>query len=679
MADVVKSLEVNVEVEGLNTVEELENELKQIDAELKKVKNTSEEWIQGAARWRAIKDKLDEVKNSANGTGESFEKIKGSSGIFTSGIEQISESMTSLANGTGSYSTNLSNLRQGLLSAAKGAKGFQLTLKGVRGALIATGIGALVVALGLIVAYWDDIKGLVSGVTSEQKKLIKEKKKAVALAEKELGLTLSTENSLRLQGKTEAQITKEKIKQIDAVIEARKADLEAAIQIRKSQLEAEKRNKRILSGILKTISIPISFILKNIDLISQGLVKIGALDKATTLLDNFTDTLAGSIFDPEEMTAKGKAANEAAELEIKKLENTRDGYLLQLKKAGKKSAKEIEEEEAKAAQEKADALERIRQGLIDTEAEERAEKLRLIKQDYWEQIELAKKFYGEESQVVLDLEEARRNALKAQQKVFDDEDAEAYNQKQESIKEIQESYRQKEEDDKAVTEEEKLNLEKERIIAELDLLKATKEQKAEIEAYYDKQIGDAKIASAKELGEKEKAQAKEIADAKREINNLLFNDAINLAETFFAKEGKMSKDAFNAVKAMKVAQAIIATYQGANAIFASAAANPKTVLFPAQPFLLAGSAIANGLINVKKILSTKIGSSVGGDNGGGGGGSNPVIQGGSVRRTQPRNINLTQPRTQNIKVDPLKVFVLESDITGAQLQANNTKQVSVIK
>jgi hypothetical protein len=36
-------------------------------------------------------------------------------------------------------------------------------------ALVATGIGALVVALGLVVAYWDDIKGLIDGVSESKK------------------------------------------------------------------------------------------------------------------------------------------------------------------------------------------------------------------------------------------------------------------------------------------------------------------------------------------------------------------------------------------------------------------------------------------------------------------------------------------------------------------------------
>jgi hypothetical protein len=44
---------------------------------------------------------------------------------------------------------------------------FNISLKGTRTALIATGVGAFVVALGLIVAYWDDIVDLISGANKE--------------------------------------------------------------------------------------------------------------------------------------------------------------------------------------------------------------------------------------------------------------------------------------------------------------------------------------------------------------------------------------------------------------------------------------------------------------------------------------------------------------------------------
>jgi hypothetical protein len=48
------------------------------------------------------------------------------------------------------------------------------SLKTIKGALIATGIGVFLVALGTIYAYWDDIKGVVDGITPELKKRVEE-------------------------------------------------------------------------------------------------------------------------------------------------------------------------------------------------------------------------------------------------------------------------------------------------------------------------------------------------------------------------------------------------------------------------------------------------------------------------------------------------------------------------
>jgi hypothetical protein len=109
----------------------------------------------------------------------------------------------------------------------------------------------------------------------------------------------------------------------------------------------------------------------------------------------------------------------------------------------------------------------------------------------------------------------------------------------------------------------------------------------------------------------------------------------NLTAAFAKGDEKRAKRAFQIQKAISIAQATVDTYKGANAIFASAAANPSTVLFPAQPFITAGIAIATGLANVATIASQQFQGtttppsetipSLPGDNGGGGSsGSQPA-------------------------------------------------------
>jgi len=115
-------------------------------------------------------------------------------------------------------------------------------LSGIRSGIAATGIGLLVVALGTVVAYWDDIKAAVSGVSDEQKKLNKESAKNAATAKETYESFELQENSLRLQGKTEKQILKLKIDKLDASIKTAEVDLKRLEETSKLEIAAAERS-----------------------------------------------------------------------------------------------------------------------------------------------------------------------------------------------------------------------------------------------------------------------------------------------------------------------------------------------------------------------------------------------------------------------------------------------------
>jgi hypothetical protein len=144
----------------------------------------------------------------------------------------------------------------------------------------------------------------------------------------------------------------------------------------------------------------------------------------------------------------------------------------------------------------------------------------------------------------------------------------------------------------------------------------------------------------------------------------------DVADLFGKKNEKAAKRAFMIQKASSIAQATIETYKGANAIFASAAANPSSILFPAQPFIAAGLAIGSGIANVAKIASQKF-EGGGTPSASGDTGSVPNLTGASASsftaNTNAQTTNLStlgQGQGQNIPVS--QVVVLESDITGTQ-------------
>ena len=116
--------------------------------------------------------------------------------MLKGGFAQIREGLMNLD--FDKVKTGLISMTEGFKSMAKSA--FE-SLKTIKGALIATGIGALVVALGTIYAYWDDIKGLVDGLTPELKKQNDLANENLKTQQDKLNAISGQENILKLQGK----------------------------------------------------------------------------------------------------------------------------------------------------------------------------------------------------------------------------------------------------------------------------------------------------------------------------------------------------------------------------------------------------------------------------------------------------------------------------------------------
>lgn len=132
----------------------------------------------------------------------------------------------------------------------------------------------------------------------------------------------------------------------------------------------------------------------------------------------------------------------------------------------------------------------------------------------------------------------------------------------------------------------------------------------------------------------------------------------SLTDAFAGQSEQSAKRAFQLNKAASIAQALISTYQGVNAIFASTAANPSTVLNPAFPFIQAGIAVAAGLANVAKIAKTKFGDT----GGGGGGGPRPSSGGGGSSAPASGFAQFDQSQINNRPNQPTPAYVLASDV-----------------
>ena len=188
-----------------------------------------------------------------------------------------------------------------LIDVGKAAK---LSGKAMKAALISTGIGALVVALALVVEYWDDIAKLIDGVSSEQEKLLQDTEATLKVQQDQLSATNSMENTLKLQGKSEKEIRDLKRQQTDEIITSTELLLQQQIETKRSQVEAAERNKKIATGIIAFLSMPITILLGAVDALTAGLTKIGVLSEATSLAEGYLDFTSSLIFDPEEVKQK---------------------------------------------------------------------------------------------------------------------------------------------------------------------------------------------------------------------------------------------------------------------------------------------------------------------------------------------------------------------------------------
>lgn len=285
---------------------------------------------------------------------------------------------------TGGYASKVKELAGSISGAIKGAKGFAKSLKGVRGALLATGVGAIVVALGLIVAYWEDIKGLVSGVSSEQEESLSLQKEAVALAEQQSEVTSQMENTLKLQGKSEKEIRDLKKQQLNETISALEVQLEQEKQIKASQVAAAERNKSIMMGFITLVTAPLVAALALVDAVSVGLAKLGVIEEATNLAQGFVESTAELLFDPEEIAEEGDKAIEETEKKLRQLKNKRDGFILQDQKDELNRINKANDEKLKAEEDYqkrlADLKNRIREAEANTEEERRALELKKIEE-----------------------------------------------------------------------------------------------------------------------------------------------------------------------------------------------------------------------------------------------------------------------------------------------------------
>jgi hypothetical protein len=446
-----KVIELEVKSDSLGSLKsQLRAAQNEVTAMAEKFGATSEQAVKAAKKAAELKDAIGDAKAltdafnpdakfnalsaSIGGALNGFQAFEGALGLVGVESEDLQKTLLKVQSAMA-----LSQGVQGLLEAKDSFKQLGAVaadaLKGIRTGIAATGIGLLVIAVGTLVAYWDDIKSAISGVSAEQEALNAKSQKDVDLQKEKLESLDSQDNILKLQGLTEKQILQLKVKQTDEAIKAYEISIKNQEQTLKAQIQAEQRNKAILKGILQFILAPINLLLKTVD-------EIGAfLGKDWNLQDQVMDWTASLIFDPKEVEEEGMKAIAESKKALAELKNQQAGFQLQIQAIDKQAA-DARRQAQKDANDKRVADEKEKNDKLKELAEEKAkfdlEQIELdeIRQEqaYQRKLDAAAKAAEEEKA----MEDALRAERLAAEQADEIRQEEAWAREQEGIAKLQE-------------------------------------------------------------------------------------------------------------------------------------------------------------------------------------------------------------------------------------------------
>ena len=498
-------------------------------------------------------------------------------------------------------------------SLVKVAKAAKLSGKAMRVALLSTGIGAITIAVGLLVEYWDEITDLINGSNKELEKQIVLNNQNLDAVDRKLRNT-----------RTQIELEKKQGKNVDDLIEKEKALVEEKRKTMLAQIELEKSNLRNLQTEAETLT--------TMEFIRQGKKGISeiteeeneALLKQKEILSNIEN--AYTQFESSLIEEKTKP-KDTGETDAEKL---------------------AEQQRLKAIDDKASSIveiTKLEDDFLQSQLEKQTQEENAVYDKYFAQIQAAE-LYNISTTV---LEEARQKEL---QVISDKYTEEAKDKEKKRLEDIQKIVND------ATDLSELQKIEKDRLAAqtELDLLGATWIEKARIAAYYQGLINDVNKENADEQAEYDKKLDQSVLDAKLSM-------AANASSLLSDIVGKDSK----AGKAFALASATISGIQGVQNAYTTAQESPITLGFPAYPVLQATLA---GLVAAKNIQAIKsINPS------GGGGGSVPRPSGGS--QAPAFNVVGASGETQLADAigsqtqRPARAYVVSNDVTTAQEMDRN--------
>ena len=530
------------------------------------------------------------LENTNEKTGQSFEEVTKNGGAIAI-MDQLTGGLASRVRDT-----------------YEATKLFNFSLKGMKKALIATGIGALVVALGLIIAYWDDIVALISGAN----KRLEEQKLAYDDISKKttdyIKLLQAQKKLVEEEGKDASKITAVLKEKLELLEKENKKRLEQVNIALKGYLNEEQRIE--LSQEYNDLN------LQNFSI-------------RTDLLNLDKEAL--------QVIKEKEAAEEKAILDAEKL-----------------------------AIIKATALEKIRVGQINTQEEIRDEEKNQVEILYKDLLEEARLYYGKDSEQALALTTSRDEKLKALREKNTEEDKAAQKIIDDTEKERQNILREFTNDQKLTEREEDFAALELQNTTLQEQFKDDKDALFDIEFAYLEKLSELKakyVAEDEENKKKSLEDDKVITDAKKALQLGLVaasGNAIGALGSLFAEGTAASK-------AAALADIIIGTgvgyIQGLDIAQKTAKTTPAAAFTFPMFYASQIAAVAGAAKQASNILKKVPG--------GGGGGLNPTpppipAQAPSFNIVGQGQGNQIATALGEQQQTPVQAYVVSQDITTAQ-------------
>ncbi len=483
--------------------------LKEANAELLQMRqnfgDTSAEAIAAAQKVAGLKDAIGDAKAQADAfqPGGGFKAVAQAGQVAASGFAAAQGAMALFGVESENVQATLLKvqsamaLSEGIGQLADAGDAFSNlkavavnAFNGIKAAIGSTGIGLLVIALGAIYAYWDDITEAVSGVSAEQKKLNAETAKNVEMENEKVSQLGNQDNILKLQGKSEKEILQIKNKQIDAAIRAGEIQISNQKVANKAAEEGAKKNYNLLKSYIDFVSMPLDLLYttaaKGINGIIKLINKIPGVDIKVNLDENLVkegaDKITKLVFDPDKTKKEGEKVLKEQNDALLKLKNQKAGNILAMQAIDK------------TAQDKADGI----QADADKKAEDEAKR----------QSDALLKIAGDTKTAQERLASETIDKQKAfLQRQFDDANlsGQARIDAQKKLNNELLALDQKKIDDKATIDKQKLDDDLAKLSltgeAEIAAKKLVEEQKAII----DQQASDKKVALAQSTTDKQNA------------------------------------------------------------------------------------------------------------------------------------------------------------------------------